>query len=347
MGVTVSVRAGLPADERVWSELAAASTNVFLTPEWARTWWTHFGRGRDAVTLELGTEALLVGCVSGPPRMRTLRLLGHGPADELGVAVDPTRRAETARIFGRALRDVEDCDVFVGEQLAGDVDWPSAVEARVIARISSPVIELLGGWDAYLATRSSHFRTQLRRIRRDMGSVEIRCATEPDRLDSDLDAFFALHRRRHGSGNAFSSPAGEAFHRDFARAAFARGWLALWLLESEGRAVAGIYALRFGGAVSMYQSAALADGPRSAGTALLAHVVEETANAGLAEYRFLRGGEDYKLRWATRDDGLQTVAAGLSAGGRVLASLAGCGLSPRRAVVRRTAGRAVRRALLA
>lgn len=346
--MTVTVREGWPADERIWAGLAAASRNVFLTPEWACTWWEHCGQGREVVTLELGSEALLVGCISGPPGMRALRLVGHGPADELGPATGTLRREEAARVFGTALRELDGCDVFVGEQLPGDVDWISAVHARVIGRIASPVIDLPDGWDAYLATRSSHFRSQLRRIRRGLDGVAIRCTTDLDRLDEDLDTFFALHRRRHGAGNAFSSQAGEAFHRDFARTACAHGWLALYLLETAGRAVAGIYTLRFGGAISMYQSAAVADGPRSAGTALLAHVVQEAASAGVREYRFLRGGEDYKFRWATRDAGLQTVAAGLSARGRVLASLAAAGLSRRRAAVaQRSAGRAVRRVLLA
>lgn len=355
MGMTVTARAGWPADDRSWADLAAASTNVFVTPEWARTWWQHFGSGREPVTLEQvdakgRVEALLVGCISGPSPMRTLRLVGHGPADELGAAVDPARRAEIAAVFGRALHEIDDCHIFIGEQLPGDVDWPSAAEARVIDRIASPVIELPGHWDAYLATRSSHFRSQLRRIRRGLADAgaTVRCTHDTDRLEDDLDTFFALHRHRHGAHTAFSSTVGEAFHRDFARSAFRRGWLSLWLLETDGRAVAGIYALRFGDVVSMYQSAALDGGPRSAGTALLAHVVQEAADAGTREYRFLRGGEDYKFRWATRDGGLQTVAAGLSSGGRVVASLASGGLSLRRgAVVRRTAGRAVRRALLA
>lgn len=344
----LSVHAGWPRDEGAWADAALASGNVFLTPEWARAWWEHNGHGREVVSFECD-GAVLVACTSGRAPLRTLRLVGHGPADELGIAAGRARQAECVRAAGRAVRDVDGCDVFVGDQLAGDADWPQAVRARVIAHVPSPTIELPGTWDEYLATRTSHFRAQLRRVRRQTADAKavIRRTKDADALDTDLDAFFALHRRRHGS-TTFSSPAGEAFHRDFARAAFARGWLGLWLLEVDGRAIAGIYTLRFGGAVSMYQSAAVADGLRSAGTALLAHVVQHAADAGMREYRFLRGGEAYKFRWATHDRGLQTVAAGLSPGGRALAALAGGVLAPRRtAVVRRNAGRAVRRALLA
>jgi hypothetical protein len=55
----------------------------------------------------------------------------------------------------------------------------------------------------------------------------------------------------------------------------------------------------------------------------------------MSEYRFLRGGEAYKDRFATRDPGVETITLAESGAGR--AALAAAGL-------RRTAGR-VRHAL--
>ena len=39
---------------------------------------------------------------------------------------------------------------------------------------------------------------------------------------------------------------------------------------------------------------------------------------GVREYRFLRGGEPYKSRWADRDAGLETVALGRGLRGRAV-----------------------------
>lgn len=40
---------------------------------------------------------------------------------------------------------------------------------------------------------------------------------------------------------------------------------------------------------------------------LLAHAIQQAAHDSVAEYRLLRGGEQYKYRFATADPGLETV----------------------------------------
>ena len=93
-------------------------------------------------------------------------------------------------------------------------------------------------------------------------------------------------------------------------------------LELDGRAVAGLYNLRFGEAESFYQGGRVAELARhSVGTLLHVHAIREAADDGLREYRFLRGSEPYKLRFADVDFGLESVACTNSARGR--ATLAG------------------------
>ena len=106
--------------------------------------------------------------------------------------------------------------------------------------------------------------------------------------------------------------------------------------SSDGQAAAAWLGFRFGDVESYYQ---LGRDPEfeqlSVGAVLIAHTLREAITDGMSEYRFLRGGEAFKFRWATRDPGVETVRLAGSAAGR--ATLAGAGL-------RRTAGR-VRRAL--
>jgi len=138
--------------------------------------------------------------------------------------------------------------------------------------------------------------------------VRFRLATDPDRLDSDLDALFALHAARwRGKRSPFA--AAEAFHRDFARLAHERGRLRLWFLELDGRPAAALYGFRFGAKESFFQSGrdpAVRDG--SPGFVLLAHGVEEALSAGARECNFLRGDDPYKLRLASEERTLETVA---------------------------------------
>ena len=53
------------------------------------------------------------------------------------------------------------------------------------------------------------------------------------------------------------------------------------------------------------------------GFLLLAHSIRAAADDGVREYRFLRGGEDFKYRFASDDPGLETIALWRSPAGRV------------------------------
>lgn len=353
---TLRLEDGLPADATAWSALAEASGNVFVTPEWASTWWERFGDGRRAVSAalreadgELGALAVL--CVSTRGPLRTVRFVGHGPADELGPACRPDRRAGALAALAMRAREAGLGDVLVGEQLRGDVGWGAG--ASVLDRGGSPVIRFAGGdWPSFVAGLSSNLRRQVRKIERQLSEeprLALRLATDPERLDADLDAFFALHRARFGPSSGFlPSRRVEEFHRAFARLAFERGWLRLWLLEARGRPEAAWYGFRYGGGDSLYQAGRSA-AAKGMGTALLAWTVRCALEDGLAEYRFLRGSEDYKYRWANEDPGLLTLAAPLTRAGRVAVGLARRrdGASPRpRIAPPGPAGRLTRRLLL-
>jgi CelD/BcsL family acetyltransferase involved in cellulose biosynthesis len=126
------------------------------------------------------------------------------------------------------------------------------------------------------------------------------------RLDDDLGLVFALHSARWDGETSFTRR--EAFHRAFARAAHERGWLRLWILEVDGTARAAWWGYRFAGVESYYQ---LGRDPawerESVGFVLLVHSIREALADGAKEYRFGRGGEEYKYRFASDDPGLETA----------------------------------------
>jgi CelD/BcsL family acetyltransferase involved in cellulose biosynthesis len=57
------------------------------------------------------------------------------------------------------------------------------------------------------------------------------------------------------------------------------------------------------------------------GTALDLHAIRTACEEGVREYRFLRGGEPYKYRFATDDPGLVSIAVARGVLGRSLLSL--------------------------
>lgn len=298
------------ADE--WDALAERSGSIFSTALWSRLWWSHFGRDRDlllhAARSADGGLVVVVPLYAWRRRLpRVLRYLGHGPGDELGPIYARGDQDLAARALRMALDEL-DWDVFLGEQMPGQDGWSDLLDGRTWRREASPTLLLPATWDEYVAGRSANFRQQLRRREEALareGDVTTRLA-DPTTLDGDLDALFALHRARWGP--APSDFDDTPFHRELAREALARGWLRLWLLELDGRPIAAWHGFRVGPVASYYQAGRDPSFERfSIGFVLMAHSIRSAIAEGASEYRFGRGDEPFKSRFASRDAGLESA----------------------------------------
>lgn len=316
-----------------WTELAQRTGNVFATWEWNSIWWRHFGKGhRLLVTACRLPGGKLVGILPlylwrvGP--LRVVRFLGHGSGDQLGPICDASDNAIGARALGRALAEGwARWDIFLGEQIPGDQDWAKILGAKVLSREGAPAIRLSGTtWEDYLDSRGRRLRHEVRHDTRTLArdhALRFRLADDPARLDQDLDLLFALHKLRWPDSR-FTKLA--SFHRDFARCAFERGWLRLWFLELDGQPVAAWYGFRFGRAESYYQGGRDPAWARSSvGIVLVAHTIKMALQDDMSEYRFLRGGEEYKYRFATHDPGLVTISSWRGITGRLVLAAAPLG----------------------
>lgn len=322
--------------ESVWRGLAERSSNLFSTWEWATAWWRHYGAGRPLLLTVCRDDAgeavaILPLYLAFRRPIRVARMVGHGPSDQLGPVGAGGEPGVAAALAGSGRQ--LGWDVLLAERLPGATGQAQALGGQPIAHESSPTIAIEGlTWDEYLAQRSSNFRSQVRRkerkLIRDHG-LAYRLSDDPGRLDADLDALFELHRarwREEGSGALDGTR--EAFHRDFAALALARGWLRLWMAEVDGRAIAAWYGFRFGGADWYYQFGRDPEWDQSSiGLVLLAHTVREAIADGQCEYKLLRGGEGYKDRFATGDPGIDTVALARGPAGHAAVAAARAGLA--------------------
>jgi CelD/BcsL family acetyltransferase involved in cellulose biosynthesis len=331
-----------------WTALAAESANIFSTWEWASTWWKHYGASRRLLLHVCSTNdnqivALLPLYLWCSRPLRIARLIGHGPADQLGPICAPTARVAAADALHHVAEHAT-VDLVLMELLSGRESWGQSLRHQPLLGESSPTISLGAGWDTYLAGRSGNLRQQIRRRERQLHrrhAVRFRLATARDRLQDDLTLLYALHRARWGAGSAFSRF--EAFHRDFAPIALDRGWLRLWFLELDERPAAAWYGFRFAGVESYYQAGRdPAFGHESVGFVLLAHSIRQAAEEGMLEYRLLRGAESFKLRFANADPGVETFALARGAAGKVARAAAAVGLRSAtvRSALRRLRGRA-------
>jgi CelD/BcsL family acetyltransferase involved in cellulose biosynthesis len=312
--VTVPVPEELTTLRDDWSRLAEASGNVFLTWEFATTWWRHFGAGREPVIGTVrrdGEPVALVPLHRGGGAVRTLRFTGSGAADQAGAVCAPADIPAAAAEL-RRIRDEVPHDIFYGDRLGGGEGWSELLGAEPVMREASPELHFeTSDWDEFLAGRSSNFRAQARkyerRLIRELG-LTYRLCSDPADLDGYLDVVFDLHARRWGRGTtAFQLEPSQSFHRDFARAALERGWLRIWIAELDGRPAAVWYGFRFGGADWSFNSGRDPAFDRwSVGWVLTVHAIREAVTDGMRCYRFLLGEEEYKSRFATADSGLDT-----------------------------------------
>lgn len=313
----------LPDD---WRRLALDAGTMFATPQWLATWWRHHQRdgalrlyacrdrtGRVAAILPLTLRS------AGP--LTVMRFAGHGPSDELGPICAAADRPAVARALARAAADAG-ADALLGEQLPADAGWDALLGARVLTSEGNPVTHFAaGGWDAQLRRWTPSIGRQLKRHTRKLErahDVRFRRTEHAHELDHDLDVLFALHDARWGAGATAFGTRDAAFHREFAALALAHGWLQLSFLEVDGEAVAAVYNLRYAGAEHQYQQGRLPAWEEfSVGTIALLRSIRAACDEGSRAFRFLRGDEDYKYRYADADPGLQTivVARGRSTAG--------------------------------
>jgi CelD/BcsL family acetyltransferase involved in cellulose biosynthesis len=315
----------------VWNDLALSSGNIFLSWEWASTWWSHFGGKRPLHLLGARRRggpliSILPLYEASRQPLRVARMLGHGVADQLGPVSDPAHRDEVASLLKRAASALASpWDLLLVERLPATERWADLTTASIVRRETSPVLSTEGSWEDFLASRSSNFRSQVRRrerkLQREWG-VRFRLSDGAG-LERDLEALFALHAARWGKGSGAFSPRHRAFQRDFAALALERGWLRLWMAEVDGRPIAAWYGFRFGNVEWYYQAGWDPAWARSSvGFVLLAHTIRESFRDGMREYRLLLGDEPYKSRFTEENAGVESIVFAGTRLGRA-AALAG------------------------
>lgn len=331
-----------------WDDLALRSGNIFLTWEWASAWWSHFGGKRPLRMLGARRPggpliSILPLYEASRHPLRVARLLGHGVADQLGPVSDPAHRDEVANVLERAASaEASPWDLVLLERLPATERWADRTTASIVRRETSPVLSIEDSWEDFLASRSSNFRSQVRRrerkLQREWG-VRFRLCDGATTLERDLEALFVLHAARWGKASGAFSPRHRAFQRDFAAHALERGWLRLWMAEVGGRPIAAWYGFRFGGMEWYYQAGWDPAWARSSvGFVLLAHTIREAFKDGMREYRLLLGDEPYKTRFTEEDAGVESIVFAGTRLGRAAASagsfVAGLPLGGHRAVGR-------------
>jgi CelD/BcsL family acetyltransferase involved in cellulose biosynthesis len=318
--LTVARVTDIEAARADWTSLALEAGNVFGTWEWADVWLRHLAPGAElAVAIARRPSgqaaAILPLCVVRRSPFRLVRFIGTGPADQLGPVCVADEQGEVARALRRLVDQVlEGSGLFIGDRLWGEDAFVERLGAPVVRRVPSPVLPLrAASFEEFLSSRSRNFRSQVRRRERNLlraGRLTYRLTRHAHELDRDMRTLLMLHAARwNGRQTNALHGARARFHLEFARVALANGWLRLWTLELDEQPLATYYGFRYAGIEFYYQMGRDPSHDRlHVGFVLLCHTIRCAFEDGMREYRFGLGGEAYKLRFAEKDPGLNTVA---------------------------------------
>jgi len=294
------------AIESAWNRLAATPS---LTHEWALAWWRAFAPdGAFAALLvdehgELRAGASLV--------RRSSRVVESAANEHTGdwdaIAADDSARAalwrHLATLPATTLRLTGVPGSSRSLSIASEALHDSGFRTAVSRQQLSPFLTLPGSWDELLARVSQNQRSNVRRYRKRLereGEIAFRTVRGPD-LGRELDRFYELEASgwKGAAGTAIIRDASaHRLYTEFARAAAAKGWLRLHLLELDGAPIAAAYGCVLGDAAFLLKSAFDERYRRLApGTMLRAEALRAAIAEGLSRYEFMGDADQHKLQW--------------------------------------------------
>jgi CelD/BcsL family acetyltransferase involved in cellulose biosynthesis len=162
--------------------------------------------------------------------------------------------------------------------------------------------DLSEGYDAYLATRTSKFRNNLRRARRRAAERGLRVGELAPRsfAPSELPgAFLELHGRRFAE-SCFASPRERAFAERALPGLFTDRRLRAFAAFDGGRMIAISLCAVGDRSLGLWNGGLLPEAlVCGAGKLLIDAAIRQACAEGLEELDFLRGDEAYKAEWST------------------------------------------------
>jgi CelD/BcsL family acetyltransferase involved in cellulose biosynthesis len=337
----VRTPAEFAALEIPWKALFHSSARPvpFLAWEWVTTWWQHFGKAaRLFVILAKDDAGRIVGIAPlqiatrrafGIFPVRSLEFIGYRGSSVCADHLDFLAEGGAAHFVSQALLEAvfaasKEWDCIALADLSEESALPSLLEDQARRRKFRlaegagqvcPCVPLAPSWNELLKIVKEKKRSAIKWRRKKLLQAyptQFQIFADPAQVDAALDTLARLHtlsrQRKHETGNFYRADY-QAFHRDVARAMARAGYLYIAQMDCDGRPVASTYGFHVGSVLFDYQKgydpAYSRDG---VGSVLTGMVIEDAIERLHAqELDFLRGTEEYKYFWATRDRKTRTI----------------------------------------
>lgn len=303
-----------------WDRLAVERRRPLATPGWMLSWWRNAApEGALLRTVVVEEEGQLVGIApyySEPAGRRDYRLLASGLSQRIEPLAADGREQELAEGMAAALKASEPRPVLVSLEGAPESSpWPDLLKGPLRAAVyrtsvqEAPIVTLAGSFDDWLQTKSSNFRSQMKRARKKVekeGGV-IRMSG-PDDVEADIASLLRLHEGRwEGRGESGIIGRGmEAMLHEAARSLLPSGRFRLSMIDMNGKAISAQLFVAAGGEVC-YWNGGFDEEFAQLKPAMVAIFVaiQDAFERGDDRLDLGGGAQDYKLRFADTTDPLQ------------------------------------------
>jgi len=265
----------VPHSSEDWDDFVAkAGGDIYLSYDWCRVWWKHYGQKRDLRIFIFRKEGKIVGLLPmfvdrfrlGIPWFRLAKVVGSDFT--LGVCnppVQPEHAPDVFRLLFGALLVTEKCHaVWLGpihedckalDGLGRACKEPSS-EWRLFrehALAPHTFFNLPGSFEDYLMSLGKSMRGNFRRSWKQLNeaySVQADSVVQPAELEREFEKFVDLHTAQWAAesklGHFGDWPDALEFNRDLVRAYSAKGRVRLHRLIADGEVVSYQYCFAFG-----------------------------------------------------------------------------------------------------
>lgn len=309
------------SSQGIWEAALERSidNNIFLTWEWLKIWWEHYGKKRkfSLVTVMEGQKLL----AAAPMMFTNYRLLGvqikrieclTSPAADYHAFLLTAKDPEFIKLILEHIKHTQEWDLIElsdvpQESETGRILDNLAADFKLKVRLQDPCpyASLPSNFNDYFQSLSPNLRRNLRKSEnkaKKQHKLAFSVCHNVDDAKESIKTFFDLHQKRwklRSEAGAFAEKEFADFHVDVSESFAKKGWLALSFLSFDDVPVSAGYGFVYRGKLFSYLSGfdpSFSD--FRVGNLRLMYLIRNCIDNGLSEYDFLRGAEPYKEQWS-------------------------------------------------
>jgi len=314
-----------------WNTLLSSMEEpcIFLTWEWVYTWWDFYFSGDSLCQLFIITVfnggGQLIGILPaylkkcrGPLRIlyTKLKVLGSEAEapDYLDIIAESTNKEI---VLSSIFSHLKNPDVVIDFIEINDVRKSSPTidlllkiskeyknYSKKLSASACPYLKVPADYEKYVSSLSTKFRFNLRRYTRilmEREGAKFHEVNRKEELPNAIEKLFSLHEKRwqdRKDDSVFSNVRRKSFHMKLAPVFYDSSYLRLFSLSVNSEVVASLYCFEYKNKIYYYQSGFEPDwSKKSVGVVLIGKIIEKCIDERKEEFDFLRGKEEYKLKW--------------------------------------------------